>query len=104
MLPITLVESRLNRQPLPHVLPGTVIKIDAESITSVNHLRPTLHANLVMLFDEHVHEVTKNVTGKLMQLCRANANFDKSMRIIVVELLVPNVINYCILIWAQLIT
>ncbi len=54
-----------------------------------------------MLFDVHITELHKKVTGILMFLSRLSEDFDKPTRKTVVESLVLSVINYYINIWGN---
>ena len=58
-----------------------------------------LHMDRYMVFDKHVDEITRKVTGILVYINRVSGQFDKSSRVLVVQALVLSVINYCIKIW-----
>ncbi len=85
-----------NKQLLSHVPPNTIIEID-EVISPNSHVENLgMYMDRFMLFDKHINEVTQKVTRTLMFLSRVSATLDKSTRIIVVQLLVLSIINYCI--------
>ncbi len=58
-----------------------------------------VYINRYMLFDVHIAELSKKITGILMFINRVSSSFDKTTRKTVVQSLVLSLINYCISIW-----
>jgi len=56
-----------------------------------------------MSYEIHINEMCKKVTGILMFINRIKQHFDKTTRNTVVEALALSQINYCSILWAQLI-
>ncbi len=52
-----------------------------------------------MTFGTHINEISKKVTGTLMYINRVKNCFDKSTRILVVQSLVLNLLNYSNTVW-----
>jgi len=60
-----------------------------------------VHFDRYMLFDTHIHQLNKKVTGVLMFINRVKDLFDKDTRVIVVQTLVLSLINYGLKIWGN---
>ena len=91
-----------NRQLLSQIPPNTIIDCDGDIIYPSTHVKNLgVYIDKYMLFDVHINELTKKVMGTLMFINRISHNFNKSTRIIVVQSLVLNLINYCIDIWGS---
>ncbi len=54
-----------------------------------------VHFDTYVTFETHINEISKKVTGTLMYINRVKNCFDKSTRILVVQSLVLNLLNYC---------
>ncbi len=60
------------------------------------------HFDTCMTFETHISEISKKVTGTLMYINRVKNCSDKSTRILVVQSLVLNLLNYWNTVWGQL--
>ena len=91
-----------NRQLLSRIPPDTFIDCEGVSIYPSMHVKNLgVHFDRYMLFDVHIAELSKKITGILMFINRVSENFDKTTRKTVVQSLVLSVINYCISIWGS---
>ncbi len=52
-----------------------------------------------MTFETHINEISKKVTGTLMYINRDKNCFDKLTRILIVQSLMLNLLNYCNTVW-----
>ena len=78
------------------------IAFDGIKILPSTHVKNLgLYIDRYMVFDKHINELTKKVTGILTYINRASINFDKPTREIVIQSLVLSVIRYCIKIWGS---
>ena len=91
-----------NRQLLSRIPPDTCIDCDGVSVYPSIHVKNLgVYFDRYMLFDIHVAELSKKVTGILMFINRVSKNFDKTTRKTVVQSLALSIINYCISIWGS---
>ncbi len=86
-----------NRQLLSKLPVNTTISIDNEIIIP-SHLK-NLGLYMDMLFDKHVCEITKKVTGTLMCININSSALFKSSLINSVQTLALSIMNYCLRIW-----
>ena len=54
-----------------------------------------------MVFDAHIEEMSKKVTGTLLYINRISDKFDRSTRITVVQSLVLSIMYYCSKVWGK---
>ncbi len=52
-----------------------------------------------MTFEKHINKISKKVIGILMYINRVKNCFDRSTRMLVVQSLVLNLLNYCNTVW-----
>ena len=52
-----------------------------------------------LLFDKHINELCKKVTGTLLYINRMSERFDRESRTQIVQTLVLSMMNYCLKIW-----
>ncbi len=86
-----------NKQLLSRIPDDIVINFNDTNISPTHTVKNLgLYMDSYMLFDKHVNEITKKVTGTLAYISRVSGQFDKSSRVIVAQPLVLSVTNYCI--------
>lgn len=91
-----------NRQLLSKIPPNTTINFNGNIIHPCNHVKTLgVYIDRYMLFDVHINELNKKAIGILMYISRIGDKLDKHTRIIVVQTLVLNIIEYCIRIWGS---
>ncbi len=75
-----------NRQLLSQIPINTIINCDGDIVfpsTHVKNLGVYIHKH--MLFDVHINAMNKKVMGTLLFINRISHNFDKAIRIIVIQ-------------------
>ncbi len=91
-----------NRQLLAKIPPDTTIHFDGENILPSYHVKNLgVYFDKYMLFDVHLNELQKKVTGILMYINRISKCFDKPTRILVTQSLALSTIYYCIQVWGS---
>ncbi len=91
-----------NRQLLSRIPPNTCISFDDERIKFCSYVKNLgIYIDKHMLYDVHIEELGKKIMGTLIFINRVSANFDKTTRLIIVQSLVINLVNYCIGIWGS---
>ena len=89
-----------NRQLLSRIPPDTFINCNGVRIYPSTHVKNLgVYFNRYMLFDVHIAELGKKITGMLIFINRVSDCFDKTTRKTVVQSLVLSMLNYCISIW-----
>lgn len=96
----------LNEKKIQYLFTGSKIPDNAVLDSNGNHIKPnTVVKNLgiyfgqYMLFDSHIDEMSRKVTGILLYLNRIEDCFEISTRIMVVQSLVLSIVNYCSRVW-----
>ncbi len=91
-----------NRQLLSRIPPNSFINCDGEHIQPLTHVKNLgIYIDKHMLFDVHIEDLGKNIMEILIFLNLVSSNFYKTTRLILVQSLVTNLINYCIGIWGS---
>lgn len=81
---------------------GMVINFDGHDIPVRRQVKKIgIHFDRYMLFDTHIHKLTKKVTSILIFVNRVQDMLDKKTRTIIVEALVLSLINYGLKIWGN---
>ncbi len=89
-----------NHQLLSRISPNTTVNFDGNVIYPSKHVKNLgVYFDRQMLFDVHINELNKKVMSILMFLCRMSNTLDKKSRIMDIQAIVLNLINYCIRIW-----
>ncbi len=90
-----------SRTLLSRITFDTVIHADNTCIQSSDSLKNLdVHFDRHMLFSTHITKMTKKALGIFMNINRINEYFSVKARKIVIETLVPSIINYGVTIWS----
>jgi len=85
-----------------------ISKIPDNAVININgnHLKPNtvvknvgIYFDQYMLFDSYIDEMSRKVTGILLNLNRIGDCFERSTRIMVVQSLVLSIVSYCSRVW-----
>ncbi len=88
------------RQLIPQIPENTNLTLNNTTIKPTSHVKNLgVHFDTYMTFETHINDISKKVIGTLMYINRVKNCFDKSTRILVVQSLVLNLLNYCNTIW-----
>lgn len=91
-----------NRQLLAKIPLDTTIHFDGENIFPSYHVKNLgVYFDKYMLFDVHLNELQKKVTGILMFINQISKCFDKPTRILVPQSLALSTTYYCIQVWGS---
>ncbi len=88
------------RQLGPKIPANNTITLHNTTIKPATHVKNLgVHFDTYMTFETHINEISKKVTGTLMYIHKGKNCFDKSTRILVVQSVVLNLLNYSNTIW-----
>ena len=91
-----------SRQYISRIPEDTVLKFNDNNLTPSKYVKNLgVYMDQYMLFDTHIDEMAKKVTGILFYINRIKDRFETSTRIILVQSLVLSVLNYCSNIWGM---
>ena len=88
------------RQIMSQIPENVRINFDNEAIEPSKHVKNLgIYMDNTLLFDKHIHELCKKVTGTLLYINRMSERFDRESRTQIVQTLVLSMMNYCLKIW-----
>ena len=91
-----------SRQFISKIPNDTVIRFGSSTISPSSHVKNLgVYFDQYLLYDVHITEMTKKITGILYFLNRIRDRFDTNTRIMIVQALALSILNYCLRVWGM---
>ncbi len=88
------------RQIIPKIPENTTLTFQNTTINPSCQVKNLgMHIDNHMTFDAHISKRNHNVMGTLMYINRVRHDLDEPTRVVIIESLVMNILNYCNTVW-----